>query len=114
VYREEAQRRLTMGNQEESCHRSVAPTCALLPTALTDRQSEWRVLTDQALSRKVGPGWISSTYPAKILGKLQALIEAEADCCPFLDFDVRQHGKTVEVELRFPLEFEPVVSAVIT
>jgi hypothetical protein len=103
-----------MAKQVESRHGAAAPTCALSPAALTDRQSDWRTLTDQALSRKIGPGWVSSTYPATVFPTLHALIEAEAECCPFLNFDVRQRGETLEVDLRFPPEFQPMVSAVIS
>jgi hypothetical protein len=87
--------------------------CALSPTALTDRQSRWRALANQALSRRVGPGWISSTLPRGVGDTLEELIDAEAECCPFLAFDVRPRGEVLEVELRFPIEFEPMVSALI-
>jgi hypothetical protein len=100
---------MTHVNPADSC----ATDCALTPTAMTSRQSQWKALADRALSRRAGPGWISSTYPSGVLDTLEELIEAEAECCPFLSFELELRGEVLEVDLRFPLEVESMVSAVI-
>ena len=90
----------------------VAPACDLPSDRLLDRVASWKVLSEQALTRTTGPGWVSSTYPRELSTTLEALIEAEAKCCPFLSFDVHERGEVLHVDVRFPPEFEPMVSAV--
>jgi hypothetical protein len=102
-----------MGNQKKSGQEEAGPTCALSPVALNDRQSKWRRLSDQALSRTIRPGSISSRFPPQALETLQVLIAAEAECCPFLSFDVRDRGEVIDVVLQFPVEFGPMVSSMI-
>src|SRR5919106_1609018 len=82
-------------------------TCSLSPDALSERRGAWRSLTAQALDRRVEPGRVLSTYPKapEIARSLARLVEAEKDCCPFLEFDVRESDSTIEVELRYPPEF---------
>jgi hypothetical protein len=89
----------------------ASPACALTLTALADRLGAWRALIDQAASRTAGPGWMEGTYPVEARAELEALIEAEADCCPFLSFEVRERDEFVEVRLEFPPEFVPVIAA---
>jgi hypothetical protein len=96
-------------NPADSC----VMNCALSPTAMTKRQSQWKALADQALTRRAGPGWISSTYPSGVLDTLEELIGAEAECCPFLSFEVIVRGEILDVDLRFPIEAESMVSAII-
>jgi hypothetical protein len=40
-------------------------------------------------------------------------VEAEKDCCPFLEFDVRERDSTIEVELRYPPEFAATLASVL-
>jgi hypothetical protein len=89
--------------------------CSLSPTALSDRRGAWRSLTAQALHRRVEPGRVLGTYPNRpeIARSLAQLVEAEKDCCPFLEFDIREGDSTIEVELRYPPEFAGTLASVL-
>ena len=67
----------------------------------------WRSLMAQALHRRVEPGRVLGTYPNRleIARSVAQLVEAEKDCCPFLEFDIRERDSTMEVGLRHPPEF---------
>ena len=90
-------------------------TCSLSPSALSERRGAWRSLMAQALHRRVEPGRVLSTYPngPEIARSLAQLVEAEKDCCPFLEFDIRENDSTIEVELRYPTEFAAVLASVL-
>jgi hypothetical protein len=90
-------------------------TCSLSPNALSERQGAWRSLTTQALQRRVEPGCVLSTYPNRpeIVQRLAELVEAEKECCPFLEFDIREGDSVIEVELRYPPEFAPMLASVL-
>jgi hypothetical protein len=89
--------------------------CSLSPTALSDRRGAWRSLTAQGLHRRVEPGRVLGTYPNRpeIARSLAQLVEAEKDCCPFLEFDIREGDSTIEVELRYPPEFAGTLASVL-
>jgi hypothetical protein len=86
-----------------------AATCSLAPGALGNRVDEWRSLTAQALHREIGPGRVLSTYPNNpdIARGFAELIDAEKECCPFLQFDVQEHDTVLRVQLRYPSDFAP-------
>lgn len=89
--------------------------CALEPADLFERVRQWRELARHALGRTVTEGKAVATYPRRDdLGRrLRELIEAEAACCPFLEFDLRERQDAFEVELRFPPEFAPMLEAIL-
>ena len=88
--------------------------CMLSPGELEVRVQEWRDLAENALTRTAEPGRVVSTYPASdaIRRRLRTLIEAEARCCSFLEFDIRDGAEAIEVELRYPDGFESVLALV--
>jgi hypothetical protein len=90
-------------------------TCSLSLNALSERRGAWRTLMAQALHRRVEPGRVLSTYPngPKVARSLAQLVEAEKDCCPFLEFDIRESDSTIEVELRYPPEFAAMLASVL-
>lgn len=90
-------------------------SCALSPSEMLDRVVKWKALAAEALSRTSGPGSISSRYPRRddIATRLEELIEAESDCCPFLEFTVKYEDDVIEAELRYPPEFEPMVATIL-
>jgi hypothetical protein len=90
-------------------------TCSLSPNALSERGGAWRSLMAQALHRRVEPGRVLSTYPngPEIARSLAQLVEAEKDCCPFLEFDIRETDSSIEVELRYPPEFAALLTSVL-
>lgn len=90
-------------------------TCSLSPNALFERRGAWRTLMAQALHRRVEPGRVLSIYPnaPEIARSLAQLVEAEKDCCPFLEFDIRESDSTIEVELRYPPEFAATLASLL-
>ena len=90
-------------------------TCSLSPDALSERRGAWRSLMAQALHRRVEPGHVLTTYPngPEVARSLAQLVEAEKDCCPFLEFDIRESDSTIEVELRYPPEFAATLASVL-
>jgi hypothetical protein len=90
-------------------------SCSLSPNALSERGGAWRSLMAQALHRRVEPGRVLGTYPNRpeIAQSLAQLVEAEKDCCPFLEFDIRESDSTIEVELRYPPEFAATLAPVL-
>jgi hypothetical protein len=89
--------------------------CRLTPNAFSERRATWHSLMTQVLHRRVEPGRVFSTYPNRpeIAQGLAQLVEAERDCCPFLEFDIREDDSTIEVELRYPPEFASTLAAVL-
>jgi hypothetical protein len=84
------------------------PACSLTPGRLEQRISEWHALSAQALEHHdVGEGLLRSTFPNRpdIAKRLRHLIAAENECCPFLEFHVREHDEVLEVELGYPPDF---------
>jgi hypothetical protein len=90
-------------------------TCRLSPNALSARRGAWRSLMARALHRRVEPGHVLSTYPNRpeIARNLAQLVGAEKDCCPFLEFEIRESDSTIEVELRYPPEFAATLASVL-
>jgi hypothetical protein len=89
--------------------------CSLAPGEMLDRIAQWKALAAEALSRRKEAGRVVSVYPRRddIAVRLEALIDAESACCTFLAFAVRTEGDTIEAEVRFPAEFEPVVAMIL-
>jgi hypothetical protein len=104
-----------MTQQNPALSGSDAAACSLAPGALGNRVDEWRSLTAQALHREVEPGRVLSTYPntPEIAGRVAELIDAEKECCPFLQFDVQRRDTLLQVELRYPPDFGPLLAAVL-
>ena len=98
--------------RREGSEQDGGSACTLPEEGLTARMGLWRALAEHALSRTAEPGRILSSYPHAVSGELRTLIEAEAECCPFLSFEIRERGDILDVELRYPLEFEPMIQAV--
>jgi hypothetical protein len=78
--------------------------CSLNGPELVERIREWGEVASRATSRHVEKGRIVSTYPPdqQLLQQLRKLIAAEADCCTFMQFNVKEDPDQVEVELRVP------------
>ena len=78
--------------------------CSLSGPELVERVREWADVASHATSRHVEKGRIVSTYPPdqQLLQQLRELISAEAECCPFMKFNVEERPDEVEVELRVP------------
>jgi hypothetical protein len=80
--------------------------CTLEGSELLDRIQAWRGVVSRATDRRVVGSRLIATYPndRQLLQKLRELIDAEATCCPFLDFRVEERPDLVLTELRLPEE----------
>jgi MerR family transcriptional regulator, copper efflux regulator len=78
--------------------------CSLSGPDMIERIREWGQVASRATSRHVEKGRIVSIYPPdqQLLQQLRELIAAEAECCPFMRFNVEEGPDEVEVELRVP------------
>ena len=78
--------------------------CSLDAPELVDRIEAWREVVAHATSRGVDNDRVVAVYPkdALLLGRLRALIAAEAECCSFLLFDVEETPDAIITELRLP------------
>ena len=90
-------------------------TCSLGGQQLIERIREWGQLASQATSRHVEKGRIVSTYPPdrQLLQQLRKLIAAEAECCPFMRFDVEERPDQVVVELRVPEDMSEALAVML-
>lgn len=89
--------------------------CSLSGPALIERISDWQQVASKATTRHVDGGRVVSTYPNEqdLLQRLRRLIAAEADCCPFMQFDVEEGPEQVTVELRVPDEMGEVLTSML-
>ena len=79
-------------------------TCSLEGAELLDRIEAWGDVVLRATSRGVENDRVVAVYPkdAQLLGRLRALVAAEAECCSFLLFDVEETPDAIVTELRLP------------
>jgi hypothetical protein len=89
--------------------------CTLEDSELLARIQAWQRITRQATSRQVEETRIVATYPtdAQLLRELRALIDAEAECCSFLEFTVEEKADAVVTELRFLPDTPPAMRTLI-
>jgi hypothetical protein len=89
--------------------------CTLEGKELEERVRAWSEIASQARDRKFEPGRIVSVYPrdAALLMRLEQLIAAEAECCPFLKFNIEDGDDSITVELRLPEELMPVFAGLL-
>ena len=92
--------------QEDALH------CTLSGPELMQRLADWKELGSNALTREVRTSGVVTTFPrrAEIAEQLQALIAAEAGCCTFMEFEVKEEPDQIVVELRVPDEMAPMLS----
>ena len=81
-----------------------APSCSLDSTEMEERLKAWRGVSSRALSREVEEGKITTVYPSDpdLIRRVKELIAAEAGCCSFLNFSLREEDRQTIVELAFP------------
>ena len=46
--------------------------------------------------------------------RLEAIVAAEAECCPFLNMDLREEAGALVLEIRAPQGAEPVVAEMVS
>jgi hypothetical protein len=89
--------------------------CSLSGPGLIERISEWGQVASQATGRHVEKGRILSTYPPdrQLVQQLRMLIAAEAECCPFMQFNVEERPDQVVVELRVPEDMSEALAVML-
>ncbi len=87
--------------------------CSLDPAALAARLAEWGELDRAALSRRTTAEGVEVRYPLEpgLAERLLALIAAEAECCPFLAFDLSRANGDLVLEISGPGEARPVIES---
>ncbi|MCA1708830.1 MAG: hypothetical protein LC808_38355 [Actinobacteria bacterium] len=80
--------------------------CTLDQNEMATRVAAWKEVSAHAISRRVEGTRITSAYPSDphLVGRLRDLIAAEADCCSFLAFTVKEGPLETVLELDFPEE----------
>ena len=86
--------------------------CTLASDELVQRIQDWRAVAVHAKSRTVTDSGVVSIYPldSKVTSELQRLIEAEKDCCSFMDFEMTEAEGNLVVELRVPPDMKHVLA----
>lgn len=87
--------------------------CTLDGGEMVERVNAWQDVSSQATSRTVESTKITSEYPPEplLVQRLKDLIAAEALCCSFLKFDLREERDRTVVELEFPEEARAMVES---
>ncbi len=91
-------------------------SCTLTGPELAARVEEWRRVTAQAKTRTLEGTRAVSVYPndPDLLDQLRRLIDAEKDCCSFMEFRIEESHDEVVVHLEVPEEMKEVLGAMVT
>ena len=88
--------------------------CSLGATDLSARLAEMNRLGRDALLSVDGAGTLRFRADTETRARLEAIAAAEAECCPFLDMDLREEDGALVLEIRAPHEAEPVVADLVS
>jgi len=86
--------------------------CSLGADALAGRLDEMdRLRADALRSRTATPGALVLRFaaPGDVAARVDRLVAAERECCPFLRFAVRRTGTEVVLEVTGPPEAGPIL-----
>ncbi len=87
--------------------------CSLDAVSYRDRAADWRAVLDGA-EVTTTPGGRRVRVPAERAARLAELVEAERECCPFLEFTLAEDGDAATLEVRVPAEAEPILAGMFT
>ncbi len=88
--------------------------CTLDSAALAARTAAWRAVSDDALvEERRDETTITAVYARsdEIERRVRALVAAEAECCPFLSFDLVAGAGTLTLTVDAPPEAAAVIGA---
>jgi hypothetical protein len=88
---------------EQRSNAGDGPACSLGPKELEGRLNEWRSLrADALISESVRDRVQTALYKRNedVARRLRILIEAEASCCPFIEFRLYEETEVIRVEAR--------------
>lgn len=79
-------------------------SCTLQGPELLQRLREWEQVTSRAKTRVLEENALVAVYPRDraLLDELRRLVEAEKDCCSFLDFRIEERVEDAVVRLEVP------------
>src|SRR5688500_11122500 len=87
--------------------------CSLSPAGYRRRIADARELADQHLrSRDAVPGGARLTFAdgADTRRRLEALVAAEASCCPFLTLDLHWQNGVLVLDVTGPADAAPIIA----
>ena len=94
---------------------SNKPTaCTLSAADVSARVAEMKRLGQDALLSVDGAGTLRFRGDTETRARLEAIVAAEAECCPFLDMELREDAGALVLEIRAPQEAEPVVADLVS
>lgn len=81
-------------------------SCSLEGPELLARIQDWKKLAARARTRSLEGNGVVSVYPkdSALLAELNRLIEAEKECCSFMEFRVQEGPEEIVVRLEVPKE----------
>ena len=90
-------------------------SCTLAGPELLERIQDWRKVAARAKSRSLKDNAVVSVYPRDpaLLGELRRLIDAEKDCCSFMEFRIEETADEAVVHLHVPEEMQHVLGMMI-
>jgi hypothetical protein len=78
--------------------------CTLDPTTMADRLCRIKALTDTSLiTQDLRGDQLRLVYRLSAADEVRAVVELERSCCGFLDFDVREIGRSVVLTISAPV-----------
>lgn len=75
--------------------------CSISGSGQADRLAEWHRLLEPADRHRIPGGW-TIELPRVALDPVLALVRAEAECCPFLRFDLRIEPHRIRLQITSP------------
>lgn len=93
--------------------RSDEVACTLGRAATADRVAAWRALCAAGVREDIAGG-VRLRFPASLAEIARALVEREAACCPFLDFELASEGARVRLDVTSTAKGSEPVVAVLT
>lgn len=104
-----------MANRPYATNAPAPIACSLGAGELGDRVAAWRELTARVVRRIHRPGRVTSVYPGErdLVERLTQLIDAERECCPLLQFSLREADDGLHVTLEYPDGFEELLGSVL-
>jgi MerR family copper efflux transcriptional regulator len=83
--------------------------CSLTGAARADRAAWLAALRGQVIAVERHTTGLVARFPAPLAPQLRALADAEAQCCPFLRFEVTTSQDTSELRVEGPPDAQPVI-----
>jgi MerR family copper efflux transcriptional regulator len=94
---------------------SNAPiACSLSGPDLSARLAEMKRLGQDALLSADGEGTLRFRADTETRARVEAIVAAEAECCPFLDMHLREEAGALVLEIRAPQGAEPVIAELVS